>query len=130
MQIHQTHNYNSDLITIMNPQKGVGIAPASVTFRLPTIISLNNGNQLFMCRIVMTEMSPRLKRPDQNVPWQKRSGRKVAYPFKTPKAVYSASEPHTLQQVETFKYLWALASAGGGKRTKKQKFLENVKSAF
>jgi len=35
IQILQTHNYNSDLIAIMIPQKGVGITPASVTFRLP-----------------------------------------------------------------------------------------------
>jgi len=35
IQILQTHNYNSDLIAIMTPQKGVGITPASVTFRLP-----------------------------------------------------------------------------------------------
>ena len=31
----QTHDYNSDLIAIMTPQNGVGITPASVTFRLP-----------------------------------------------------------------------------------------------
>jgi len=31
----QTRNCNSDLIAIMTPQKGVGITPASVTFRLP-----------------------------------------------------------------------------------------------
>jgi len=35
IQILQTHNYNSDLIAVMTPQKGVGIKPASVTFRLP-----------------------------------------------------------------------------------------------
>jgi len=42
----------------MNPQKGVGRTPASVTFRLPcTIISTNKCNQLYMYR---------------NVPWPKR----------------------------------------------------------
>jgi len=35
IQILQTHHYNSDLIAIVTPQKGVGITPASVTFRLP-----------------------------------------------------------------------------------------------
>jgi len=35
MQILQTRNYNSDLIAIMTLQMGVGITPASVTFRLP-----------------------------------------------------------------------------------------------
>jgi len=35
IQILETHNYNSDLTAIMTPQKGVGITPASVTFRLP-----------------------------------------------------------------------------------------------
>ena len=35
IQILQTHNYNSDLIAIMTHHKGVGITPASVTFRLP-----------------------------------------------------------------------------------------------
>jgi len=33
--ILETHNYNSDLIAIMTSQKGVGITPASMTFRLP-----------------------------------------------------------------------------------------------
>jgi len=61
----ETHNYNSDLIAIMAPQKGVGITPASMTFRLP-IISINKCNQLFMHRNVVTEMS---------------HGRKVMYPL-------------------------------------------------
>jgi len=34
MQLLQTHSYNSGLITIMTPQKGIGITPARVAFRL------------------------------------------------------------------------------------------------
>jgi len=55
IQILETHNYDSDLIAIMTPQKGVGITPAYI------IISIKKRNQLFMYRNVMTEMSP-----DQN----------------------------------------------------------------
>jgi len=51
-------HYNLYLIAIMAPQKGVGITPASVTFRLPIIISINKCNQLFMYRNVVIEMSP------------------------------------------------------------------------
>jgi len=43
--ILQTHNYNSDLIAIMTPQKGVGITPANVTFRLPAYIHFDKQRQ-------------------------------------------------------------------------------------
>jgi len=51
----------------MTPQKGVCITPASVTFRLPIIIYINECKKLFMYRNVVTEMSP-----DRNVSWPKR----------------------------------------------------------
>ena len=36
-QILQIHNYYSDLIAIMTPEKWVGTTPASVTFCLPIL---------------------------------------------------------------------------------------------
>ena len=57
----------------MTTQNGDGIAAASVTFCCLCNHFNKQGDQLFMYRNVVTELSPDRNGQDRNVPWQKRA---------------------------------------------------------